>query len=496
MTTETQSSLQDRRWWVLALVGVAQLMVVLDSTIVSIALPSAQHALHFSTELRQWVITTYALAFGSLLLVGGRIGDLFGRKWAFIGGAVGFAIASAVGGAAQSFGMLIAARTAQGAFAAILAPSALALLTTTFAEGEERNKAFGVFAGIASSGAVLGLLLGGVLTQLLSWRYCLFVNLAMAIPAAIGGLVLLVNEDRTDRTFLDTPGMLTSFGGLFCLVYGFSSAETHAWGAPLTIVMLIAAGVLLAAFVVIESRVSNPLLPLRVIADRARGGSFLAIAIAGIASLGAFLFLTYYMQETLHDSPIVTGLSFMPIAGSIAIAAAATNLALLSRLGPRPLMVVGSLLGAAAMVWLAQLTPTSNYVAGVLPGLIILGFALGFMYGTAYFTSTYQVDHQDAGVASALVDTMQQAGGAVGAALLSTIFASALSAYARGKPHTQQVLSAAAVHGYAAAFWVSAAIFAGGALVLAVTFPSINGSDAAGAMPTLATPTAAIPTPA
>ena len=483
MATEVNKSQHDRRWWVLALVGVAQLMVVLDATIVSIALPSAQAALHFPTDLRQWVVTAYALAFGSLLPVGGRIGDLFGRKWTFIGGAAGFAIASAVGGAAQSFGMLIAARTAQGVFAAVLAPSALALLTTTFADGEERNKAFGVFAAIASSGAVFGLLLGGVLTQFLSWRYCLFANLLMAIPAAAGGFALLASEGRTERASLDAPGTLTSIGALFCLVYGFSNAETHAWGASLTIVMLTAAGVLLAAFAVIESRIPHPLLPLRVVADRARGGSFLAIAIAGVASLGAFLFLTYFLQETLRDSPVVAGLSFLPVAGSIAIGGGATNLVLLSRFGPRPLMVAGSLLGAGAMAWLAQLTPTSSYAAGVLPGLIILGLALGLVYGTAYFTSTYRVDRQDAGVASALVDTMQQAGGAVGAALLSTIFASALRSYARGKPQTQQVLGAAAVHGYTVAFWVSAGIFAGGALVLALTFPGIKGADAAGAGP-------------
>ena len=484
MTTETGDSRQDRRWWVLALVGVAQLMVVLDATIVSIALPSAQAALHFPTDLRQWVVTAYALAFGSLLLVGGRIGDLFGRKWAFIGGAAGFAVASAAGGAAQSFGMLIAARTAQGVFAALLAPSALAILTTTFADGGERNKAFGVFAAIASSGAVFGLLLGGVLTQVLSWRYCLFVNLVMAIPAAAGGFVLLASESRANRASLDAPGTLTSVGGLFCLVYGFSNAETHAWGASLTIVMLMAAGVLLAAFAAIESRASNPLLPLRVVADRARGGSFLAIAIAGAASLGAFLFLTYFLQETLRDSPVVAGLSFLPVAGAIAIGGGATNLVLLPRFGPRPLMAAGSLLGAAAMAWLARLTPASSYAVGVLPGLIILGLALGLMYGTAYFTSTYQVDRRDAGVASALVDTMQQGGGAVGAALLSTVFVSALRSYARGKPQTQQVLGAAAVHGYTVAFWVSAGIFVGGALVLALTFPGINGADAAPAKPT------------
>jgi EmrB/QacA subfamily drug resistance transporter len=473
---ETQAARHDRRWWVLGIIAIAQLMVVLDATVVNVALPSAQAALHFSNDLRQWVVTAYALAFGSLLLVGGRIGDLFGRKWTFIGGAVGFAVASAVGGAAQSFGMLIAARAAQGVFAALLAPSALGMLTTTFTDGAERNKAFAVYSAIAASGSAIGLLLGGVLTQLLSWRYSLFVNLVFAVPAAVGGLSLLVNEGQPNRPSMDVPGTLTGPGGLFCLVYGFSNAETHSWGAALTIGMLAAAGVLLAAFVVIESRVSHPLLPLRVIAQRARGGSYLAVGLAGLAMLGAFLFLTYYLQRTLNDSPIVTGLSFLPIAGAIAISAGATNIKLRDRFGPRPLLTLGSLLGAGGLTWLAQLTPTSSYAGGVLPGLLLMGFGIGMVMGAAISTATYRVERQDAGVASAMVNTMQQVGGAIGTALLSTIFASALKSYAHGMPQTPQVLNAAAVHGYSVAFYVSAGIFAGGAILLAVIVPSIKAN--------------------
>ncbi len=480
--SDTPEGQDARRWWILGIIGIAQLMVVLDATVVNIALPSAQTALHFSTELRQWVVTAYALAFGSLLLLGGRIGDLFGRKWTFIGGAIGFAVASAVGGAAQSFGMLITARAAQGVFGALLAPSALGLLTTTFTDGEERNRAFAVFSAIVASGAAIGLLLGGILTELLSWRYSLFVNLVMAVPAALGGLLLLVNEGLPHRPPIDLPGTIAGCGGLFCLVYGFSNAETHSWGATLTIVMLVAAGLLLAAFAAIESRVAHPLLPPRVVADRARGGSYVAIGIAGIAMLGAFLFLTFFLQRTLGDSPIQAGLSFLPMAGAIAISAGLTNVKLRARFGPRPLMPLGALLGAGGMAWLAQLTPTSTYAAGVLPAILVFGAGMGLLMGCAIFGSTYRVERQDAGVASAMVNTMQQVCGAVGTALLSTIFAGALHSYVHGHlrggatPVRQaQVLGAAAVHGYTVAFWVSAGIFAGGALVLGLLVPSIRG---------------------
>src|SRR5918997_5701393 len=268
-----------RRWAILAVLGIAQLMVVLAATIVNIALPSAQRSLEFSDESRQWVVTAYALAFGSLLLLGGRIGDLFGRKRVFIAGLIGFAVASAIGGAAESFGVLVASRALQGVFGALLAPAALSLLTTTFTDPAERAKAFGIFGAIAGGGAAIGLLLGGVLTEYLSWRWCLYVNLLFAIPAAIAAYSLLVNQVPATRPRLDIPGTLTATTGLLALVYGFSHAETSSWSDPLTIAMLAAAAVLLVGFVAIQRRSGHPLLPLRIVLDRGRGGAFVVIGL-------------------------------------------------------------------------------------------------------------------------------------------------------------------------------------------------------------------------
>src|SRR3954451_6148827 len=286
----------NKRWAILALLSIAQLMIVLDVTIVNIALPSAQHDLGFSDANRQWIVTAYALSFGSLLLLGGKLGDMFGRKWTFIAGLLGFAVASAIGAMAQSFGVLVAARSLQGAFGAILAPSALGLLTTTFTEPGERAKAFGIFGAIAGAGGAIGLLLGGVLTEYLSWRWAMYVNLAFALPAAAGAFVLLRNPAATERPKLDLAGTALATTGLFSLVYGFSNATTHGWGAPLTVFMLVASVVLLVGFVIRERTARHPLLPLRVVLDRSRGGSYLSIGIGGAGMFGVFLFLTYYLQ--------------------------------------------------------------------------------------------------------------------------------------------------------------------------------------------------------
>src|SRR5713101_622494 len=306
---------EPNRWAVLALLSVAQLMVVVDATIVTIAIPSAQEALHFSTQSRQWIVTAYALAFGSLLLLGGKLGDLFGRKWALIAGLVGFSIASAIGGLAQSFGVLVAARTLQGAFAALLAPSALGLLTVTFEGSPDRRTAFGIFGAIAGGGASIGLILGGSLTQVLSWRWCLYVNIVIAVPTTIVALRLLANRRAPDREPIDIAGVLTSALGLFALVYGFSNAETHSWSATATIVARVASPVLLTAFVVVERRVKHPLLPLQIIWDRARGGAYTTILLAGAAIFAVFLFLTYFMQQQLGLSPLTSGLAFLPLTG-------------------------------------------------------------------------------------------------------------------------------------------------------------------------------------
>jgi EmrB/QacA subfamily drug resistance transporter len=470
----------EHRWLILGLVGLAQLMVVLDVTIVNIALPSAQRDLGFSDDLRQWIITAYALAFGSLLLLGGRIGDLFGRKWSFIGGLLGFSIASAIGGAADSFGVLVAARATQGVFAALLAPSALALLATTFTDGEERGKAFGIFGAIVGSGAAVGLLLGGILTEVLSWRWCLFVNLAIAIPTATMALRYVVNQAQPNRPPLDLPGTAAGSLGLFALVYGFSNSETHSWTHPVTIGMLAAAVVLLSAFVVVESRVAHPLLPLRVVTDRTRAGSYLTIGISGIALFAVFLFMTYFLQRSKGFTPIQTGLGFLPMTGVIIVTAALVNTKFLAKVGPRPLLVLGMSLGALAMVWFAQLTPGSSYAGHVLPGLLVLGLGMGNIFAPAIASPTYGVGPRDSGVASAMVNTMQQVGGSIGTALLSSIFASAAASFARGRPPTPQLAGEAAVHGYTVAFWIAAGIFAAGALIVGVTMKSIRLTQHAG----------------
>jgi EmrB/QacA subfamily drug resistance transporter len=474
-----------RRWWILAILGIAQLMVVLDATIVNIALPSAQKALGFSDDARQWVVTGYALAFGGLLLIGGRLGDLFGRKHTLIAGLVGFAAASAIGGAAQSFGVLVAARAAQGAFGALLAPAALSLLSTTFTDPSERGKAFGIYGAIAGGGGAVGLLLGGVLTEHLSWRWTLYVNLLFAIPAALTALALLAREARDARPHIDVPGTLTATGGLFGLVYGFAQAETHGWGSPTTLGFLAAGVALLAAFVAIERRAAHPLLPLRVVLDRNRGGSYLAIGIAGAGMFGVFLFLTYYLQQTLGYSPIETGFAFLPMLGAVMLTATMSTAALLPRVGPRPLVTLGMVLAAGGMVLLAQLGVDSTYAADVLPGLLVSGVGIGLVMAPAMNTGTLGVDEHDAGVASATVNTMQQIGGSLGTALLSTLSASAASGYLAGKPPTAAAAAAAAVHGYTIAFWWAAAIFLAGALVAGLLLKSGAPRVERGAQPVL-----------
>jgi EmrB/QacA subfamily drug resistance transporter len=459
-----------RRWAILAVLGIAQLMVVLDATVVNIALPSAQRALHFSNENRQWIVTAYALTFGSLLLLGGRISDLFGRKWTFVVGLLGFAVASAVGGAAQSFPMLVGARAVQGAFGALLAPAALSLLTTTFTDTKERAKAFGLFGAIAGSGASIGLLLGGVLTDLLSWRYTMFVNLLFAIAAVIGAVVLLVNQRPAERPRFDIPGILTVSGGLFSVVYGFSHAQTTSWGNPLTVAFLAAAVILLAAFVAVERRVAAPLLPLRVMADRDRAASFLSVGIGASAMFAVFMFLTYYLQQNLGFSPITNGLAFLPMTATIVVSAMLSSTVLQRRFGPRPLIVTGMLLGAAGMLLLTGLGMHSSYATAVLPSLLIMGVGMGMIFAPSLSNATLGVAAADQGVASATVNASQQVGGSVGVALLSTLAASAVSSQLAGVRPTATLLAQATIHGYTTAFLWATGIFLVGAIVAAALF--------------------------
>ena len=468
----TQTVREPNRWAVLALLSVAQLMVVLDATIVTVALPSAQRALHFSNDSRQWVITAYALAFGSLLLVGGKVGDLFGRKWTLIAGLVGFSGASAVGGLAQSFGLLVAARATQGVFGALLAPSALSLLTVTFAGTEDWQRAFGIFGAVAGGAGAVGLLLGGVLTQVLSWRWCFYVNLVIAVPTTIVALGLLVNHGDPDRARIDIPGVITWTSGLFALVYGFSNAETHGWGATATVVALIASPVLLTTFVLIERRVKHPLLPLHIVWDRARGGSQASLFVTGAGIFAVFLFLTYFMQLTLRFSPLKTGLAFLPLTVVLVITSTTVQTRVIQRTGVKPLVLLGMALGAIAMVLFAQLTPTSSYRSAVLPGLLITGVGMGCIFAPTFSSATLGVAPNEAGIASAMVNTSQQIGGSVGTSLLSTIYATAVASYLTSHPRVQGLASAAQVHGDTTAFWWAAGVFGVGILVALLILPS------------------------
>src|SRR5690348_3946003 len=322
------------RWWILGVVGLAQLMVVLDATIVNIALPSAQRALGFSNADRQWVVTAYSLAFGGLLLLGGRLSDLVGRRRMLIIGLVGFAAASALGGAASSFAVLVIGRGAQGAFGAMLAPAALSTLTVTFTDPAERGRAFGVYGAIAGAGGAVGLLLGGVLTEYLSWRWCLYVNVILAVIAGAGAVRLLPADRRDPGVRIDWPGTVLVAGGLVAVVYGLSEADTAGWGAPETIVLLVAGVVLLAAFVLVEQRVAHPLLPLRIILNRFRGGAYLAIGLSAIGVFGVFLFLTYYLQLSLAYSPLKSGLAFLPMVAALVAGSTLSSGTLMPRVGP------------------------------------------------------------------------------------------------------------------------------------------------------------------
>jgi EmrB/QacA subfamily drug resistance transporter len=480
-----------RRWLILGVIGLAQLMVVLDVTVMNIALPSAQNALHFTTVERQWVVTAYTLTFGSLLLLGGRLADLLGRKVTFLIGLAGFAGVSAIGGASVNFAMLITARACQGAFGAILVPSALSLLTTTFTEPKERGKAFGIYGAIAAAGGAVGLLLGGALTEYLSWRWTLYVNLLFAGVAFIGGSLLLTrqsSEAEGTKPRLDIPGVLLVSGALFCLVYGFSNAATHNWSTPSTWGFLAAGVVLLVLFAAWQTRAADPLLPPRIVLDRNRGGAYASMLIASSGMFGVFLFLTYYLQQTLAYTPVVTGFAILPIAGGIAVAANLSTIVLMPRLGPKPLVATGFVIGAGAMTWFAQLGPHTAYADGVLGPLILTGMGLGMVIAPSINTGTFGVQPRDAGVASATVTVGQQLGASIGTSLLNTIFASAVASYlaahlASARTIGREALAGLALaHGYDTAFWWIAGIFAGGAIVGGALFrrgPLVRKDDQA-----------------
>lgn len=460
----------NRRWWALAVIGLAQLMVVLDVTIVSIALPSAQSALNFDDDGRQWIVTAYSLAFGSMLLLGGRLADLFGRKTTFIVGVIGFASASAFGGVAQNFTMLVTARTIQGLFGALVAPAALSLLTTTFTDTKERSRAFGIYGAIAGSGAAVGLTLGGLLTEYLDWRWTLFVNVAIAVFALAGAIVFLDRPVPVRRPKLDVPGVVLVSAGLFCVVYGLSYAETHPWSSVGTWGFLAAGSVILVAFVSWQRRAEHALLPLRVLADRNRAAALSTVLIASGSMYGVFLFLTYYLQGTLGLSPVRTGVAFLPMVGALMVMAQCSVNWLVPRLGPKVIVPAGLLLAAGGMAWLTRLRLDSGYATDVLGPLLVIGAGIGLAMPAAMSLATLGVRMSDQGVASATANAAQQIGGSVGIALLSSLAAGAAAGYASDHVGDPLVSADAALYSYQAADWWSAGFFAFGALVTALLF--------------------------
>jgi EmrB/QacA subfamily drug resistance transporter len=475
------------RWLALAVIVISQLLIVLDATIVNIALPTAQVDLHISDANRQWMLTAYTLAFGGFLLLGGRIADYTGRKRAFIIGLLGFAAASALGGAATGAGMLFAARALQGSFGALMMPAALSLLTVTFTDPRERARAFGVYGGISGGGGAVGLLLGGVLTEYASWRWTLLVSTPVAVLAALAALRYVRESRAHGDTRYDIPGALVSTAGLVGLVYAFVRAPSAGWTSWGTLGLLIGSVVLLALFVVIELRTKHPLLPMRVIMDANRGGAYLAALLVGTGLFGVFLFLTFYLQETLHYSALGTGVAFLPFAVGIVVGAG-LSAQLLTRVGPRLLMVSGLVLAAVGMVMLTRIGVDTGYWSHVFPAELVISFGMGVVFGPMTNTALVGVADHDAGVASALVNTAQQVGGSLGTALLNTIFISAVSSYltshraSAASPATQGL---AVVHSYTVAFWVSAALISVAALVAGVLVRARRDQVATGIGPAM-----------
>jgi EmrB/QacA subfamily drug resistance transporter len=465
-----------RRWTALGVIAIAQLMVVVDATIVNIALPSAQADLHISNADRQWVVTAYTLAFGGLLLLGGRIADYWGRKRTFLVGAAGFAVASALGGLAQNGTMLFASRALQGAFGAMLAPASLALLTVLFVEAKERAKAFAVYGAIAGGGSAVGLLLGGVLTEYANWRWCLLVNIPIAAIALVLAVPLVPESRAHGDTSYDIPGAVIVTLGLASLVYGFTKAASDGWSATPTIAFIVAGVLLIAVFVLIERRTSNPLLPLRIVLDRNRGGAYLTSMLVGAGLLGSFLFLTLYLQNVLHYTPLEAGFASLPATVGVLISATVAS-KVMPRTGPKPLMIIGPILAAAGMIMLRFIAVDTSFWTHLMPAQVLLGLGLGFTFVPLSSLALVGVPDHDAGAASAALNATQQVGASLGTALLNTIATSAITAYLIGHvPPTQQTPLLAQVNGYSHAFtWAAVMILL--SAVISATFIKVHKED-------------------
>jgi len=459
-----------RRWKALAVIAVAQLMVVLDATIVNIALPQAQHSLGITDANRQWVVTAYTLTFGGLLLLGGRIADYWGRKRTFLLGIIGFALASGLGGLATNGVTLFAARALQGAFGALLAPASLALLTILFTDAKERAKAFGVYGAIAGGGAAVGLLLGGVLTEYANWRWCLLVNIPIALVAGAFGLRLVGESRAAGNTRYDIPGATLVTLGLAGLVYGFTHAAdpTKGWGDRVTIGFLVGSAALLVAFVVVELRSSHPLLPLRIVLDRTRGGAYIASMLTGAGLIGGTLFLSFYFQGILGYQPIEAGLASLPMTVGIFLTFPFAT-ALLPRLGAKMLMATGSFLAAGGLLLFTRIGLENQFWTTSLPAELVMGAGLGLIFVPLGNVALAGVNPHDAGAAGAMVSATQQVGGSLGVALLTSISVSAATTFATTHTPSPTLAAEAAVHSYLVGFrWAAAFLVVAGVAVLAL----------------------------
>jgi EmrB/QacA subfamily drug resistance transporter len=451
----------------LAVIAAAQLMVILDATIVNIALPSIQRALHFSPTGLEWVINAYSLTFGGLLLLGGRAGDLFGRRRMFTTGIVLFTLGSLAGGFANSDVWLIAARAAQGVGAAIVAPTALSLIADTFSEGPARNRALGVYAAVAGAGGALGLLLGGILTDFASWRWVLFVNVPIGIILAIAApRVLAASQRRAGR--LDLPGALTVTAGMVLLVYGLTSAATNGWTNTITLMSLGIAAVILVVFVAIESRSEHALMPFSIFARRNRNGAYALSLVIGVAVFGVFFFLTQFVQNNLGFSPFQAGLAFLPMTAGIIVTSQIVA-RLVGRVGPRMFITAGPLLVAGGLLWLSQINDQTGYFPGLVGPMLVIAVGMGNIFVPLTLMAVSGARPQESGLASALLNVGQQIGGSIGIALLGTIAATVTRNQLVGRVPTHAVVNSALASGYGAGFELAAALaLAGFALALAV----------------------------
>jgi EmrB/QacA subfamily drug resistance transporter len=451
----------------LAVIALAQLMVVLDTAIVNVALPSIQRSLHFNPTDLEWVVNAYTIAFGGLLLLGGRTGDLFGRRRMFIVGALVFTAGSLAGGLANSSTFLILARAAQGVGGAILAPTALSLLAQTFTEGKERNRAFGVYSAVSAGGGAVGLLLGGIITNYFSWRWIMFVNVPIGLLLAFAAPRILVrSEGRPGR--LDLPGALTVSAGAMLLVYGLSRAAVHGWSDSTTFATLAASLVLLVTFVGIEARGRFPLMPLGIFTNRNRSGAYVLSLAVGAALSGLLFLLTLFLQNVLGFSPLQAGFAFLPTALGIVVGAGLTS-RLIGRVGPRMPMTTGTLLAATGMFWLSAITPQASYASDVLGPLVILAVGLGMTFVSTSVVAISGVKPNESGLASALLNVGRQLGGSLGIAIMGTIAATVTRDQLATGPFTHAAVNSALTAGFSSAF-VAAGLFAIGGFVATLIF--------------------------